>query len=84
MKIKKIPAFAIAATMLFSLAACGSDNSVDSIVGTSSDTEKLNVGLFYYTYNDPYTSSVRTELDQKLGDAGITYQDYDANTNQVT
>jgi methyl-galactoside transport system substrate-binding protein len=84
MKIKKIPAFAIAATMLFSLAACGSDNSVDSIIGTPSDTGKLNVGLFYYTYNDPYTSSVRTALDQALSEAEITYQDYDANTNQIT
>jgi methyl-galactoside transport system substrate-binding protein len=66
------------------LAACGSDNSVDSIIGTPSDTEKLNVGLFYYTYNDPFTSSVRTALDQTLSDEGITYQDYDANTNQIT
>jgi methyl-galactoside transport system substrate-binding protein len=84
MKIKKITAFAIAATMLFSLAACGSDNSVDSIIGTPSDTGELNVGLFYYTYNDPFTSSVRTALDQTLSDEGITYQDYDANTNQIT
>jgi methyl-galactoside transport system substrate-binding protein len=84
MKIKKIPALAIAATMLFSLAACGSDNSVDSIIGTPSDTGKLNVGLFYYTYSDAYTSSVRTALDQILSDEGITYQDYDANSNQVT
>jgi methyl-galactoside transport system substrate-binding protein len=84
MKIKKITAFAIAATMLFSLTACGSDNSVSSEVETSSDTEELNVGLFYYTYSDTYTSDVRAALDQTLSEAGITYQDYDANTSQFT
>jgi methyl-galactoside transport system substrate-binding protein len=83
-KIKKIPAFVMAALMLFSLAACGSDNSVSSNAGTPSDTGKLNVGLFYYTYSDTFTSSVRAALDEALSEAGITYQDYDANSNQVT
>ena len=49
-------------------------------------TEKkdLNVGVFYYTYSDTYISSVRTALDQMLTDSGVTFQDYDANSNQTT
>ncbi len=44
----------------------------------------LNVGVFYYTYSDTYIASVRTALDKALGDAGISYQDYDGNSNQTT
>lgn len=44
----------------------------------------LNVGVFYYTYSDTYIASVRTALDKALDDAGISYQDYDGNSNQTT
>ncbi|MCI6552822.1 MAG: galactose ABC transporter substrate-binding protein [Lachnospiraceae bacterium] len=44
----------------------------------------LNVGVFYYTYSDTYISSVRTALDAALTDAGITFQNYDGNSNQTT
>lgn len=44
----------------------------------------LNVGVFYYTYSDTYISSVRTALDTTLEGAGITYQDFDGNSNQTT
>ncbi len=43
-----------------------------------------DVHVFYYTYSDPYISSVRTALDAKLSDAGISFQDYDGNNNQTT
>lgn len=48
------------------------------------ETADLNVGVFYYTYSDTYIASVRTALDKALGDAGISYQDYDGNSNQTT
>jgi methyl-galactoside transport system substrate-binding protein len=70
--------------MLLSLAACGNDNSVSNKVETQTQTEKLNVGIFYYTYNDTFIKSVRTALDEALNDEGIKYQDYDSNTNQIT
>ncbi len=50
----------------------------------SADLSDANVGVFYYTYSDTYISSVRTALDAKLDSLGITYQDYDANSNQTT
>lgn len=44
----------------------------------------VNVAVFYYTYSDTYIASVRTALDKALGDAGVTFQDYDANNSQTT
>ena len=43
-----------------------------------------DVHVFYYTYSDTYISSVRSSLDKKLSDAGISYQDYDGAGNQTT
>ena len=43
-----------------------------------------DVHVFYYTYSDPYISSVRTALDNELAGAGLSYQDYDGNGNQTT
>ena len=43
-----------------------------------------DIHVFYYTYSDPYISSVRSSLDKALGDAGLSYQDYDGNGNQTT
>ena len=45
---------------------------------------ETDVHVFYYTYSDPYISSVRAALDSKLSGASLSYQDYDANGNQTT
>lgn len=47
-------------------------------------TGMADVHVFYYTYSDPYISSVRSALDSKLKNAGIAFQDYDGNGNQTT
>lgn len=52
--------------------SCGMNN-------TSAD-----VHVFYYTYSDPYISTVRSALDSALSKAGISYQDHDSNNNQTT
>ncbi len=46
--------------------------------------EESNVHVFYYTFSDTYVSSVRSTLGAKLREAGVKYQDYDANGNQTT
>ena len=56
---------------LCTLTACG-----------GSKAEEVHV--FYYTFSDTYVSSVRTALGAKLKEAGVRYQDYDANGNQTT
>ena len=43
-----------------------------------------DVHVFYYTYSDPYISTVRSALDKRLDDAGIKYQDHDGNNSQTT
>ena len=43
-----------------------------------------DVHVFYYTYSDTYVSSVRAALDEQLRNAGVTFQDYDGNSNQTT
>ena len=53
-------------------------------VGCSGGGDVADVHVFYYTYSDTYISSVRSALDKKLKDAGISYQDYDSNSNQTT
>ena len=47
-------------------------------------TGAADVHVFYYTYSDTYISGVRSALDKKLSDAGISYQDYDGAGNQTT
>ena len=46
--------------------------------------ETADVHVFYYTYSDTYISTVRSALDKKLSEAGISYQDYDSNNSQTT
>lgn len=50
----------------------------------TADLSAANVAVFYYTFSDTYIASVRTALDGKLDGLGVTYQDYDANSNQTT
>lgn len=42
------------------------------------------VSVFYYTYSDTYISSVRSSMNKYLKDAGLRYNNYDANSNQTT
>ena len=70
--LKKILSLAIALVLAAgALVSCNRKGNAD-------------VHVFYYTYSDTYISSVRSALDKALGDAGISYQDYDGNGNQTT
>ena len=73
--MKKILAVILTLAFALGLTACGSGD------GGSSDGE---VSVFYYTYSDTYISSVRSAMDKLLKDAGLKYQNYDANGNQTT
>ncbi len=48
------------------------------------DYSDLNVGIFWYAFSDTFLSTVRSALDETLDEAGITYTDYDGNSNQTT
>ena len=96
--MKKFLALALCALMMLSvLTACGGNgggSSTPAAPNTSSEgnntpapetpASDLNVGVFYYTFADAYITTVRTAMDEKLGAAGIKYQNYDGATNQAT
>jgi len=48
------------------------------------DSGVADVHVFYYTYSDTYVSGVRAALDMQLKNAGVSFQDYDGNSNQTT
>ena len=58
--------------------------AIPLVVTSCSGAGQADVHVFYYTYSDPYISSVRSALDKMLDDANISYQDYDGNGNQTT
>ena len=73
--MKKLLAVILTLAFALGLTACGSD---------SGSSGKGEVSVFYYTYSDTYISSVRSAMDKLLTDAGLKYQNYDANGNQTT
>lgn len=72
---KRILCGMICVLLLILLVSCGPSAST----GSTAD-----VHVFYYTFSDPYISSVRTALDAELQKAGMSFQDYDGNNNQTT
>ena len=58
--------------------------SVMGLVSCKRSESDREVSVFYYTYSDTYISSVRSAMDKLLSDAGIKYNNYDANGNQTT
>ena len=83
---KKIAVLLVAVLAVGMLAGCGSSGGGKSKnVGSKKTGKKdANLGVFYYTYSDTYIASVRSALDKRLDDLGVSYQDYDANNNQTT
>lgn len=92
MKKKLLAAFLCVAMTASMFAGCGSSPAADSNGGSAEnesgssdvDVSDANVAVFYYTFGDTYIASVRTALDAKFDEMGITYQDYDSNSNQTT
>lgn len=72
LKRSLISLIAILSILILSLSACGDKKDMSA-----------DVHVFYYTYSDPYISTVRAELDKTLSAAGIRYQDHDSNNNQT-
>lgn len=63
------------------------ENEAEAVVeeaAEQADLSDANIAVFYYTFADTYIASVRTALGAKLDELGVTYQDYDSNSNQTT
>lgn len=75
--MKKVLAVIMSLVLMAGFSACGSNGT------TKSGSGQGEVSVFYYTYSDTYISSVRSSMDKLLKDAGVTYNNYDANGNQT-
>lgn len=94
MKLKKLSALLLAGTMCVSIAACsGGDGTTtpapstapeSGAPATTAGTSDLSVAVFYYNYSDAFISNVRNEMDAQWEAMGVTYNNYDGNTNQGT
>ncbi len=98
MKKKFLAAFLCVAMTATMFAGCGDKKdepaadsngttdttAADDNANQEGETSDANVAVFYYTFADTYIASVRTALDAKLEEMGITYQDYDSNNSQTT
>ncbi len=89
--MKKTFAMLLAAVMMLGLlAGCGNkeDTAPEGNEGDAQVEEPVasdvNVGVFYYNFADAYITTVRTAMDKLLEEAGVTYNNYDAATNQAT
>ena len=74
--MKKFIAMVLVLAMALTLVACGGSGS--------SSKKDGEVAVFWYTFGDTYLSSVRAALNTALTNAGVKYQDYDANGSQTT
>ena len=96
MKLKKLSALLLAGAMCVSIAACSGGTSstpAPAETGAAETTpaesgapaaSDLNVAVFYYNYSDAFISNVRNEMDAQWEAMGVTYNNYDGNTNQGT
>ena len=71
--MKKIIALLLALVMAFSMVGCNSGSKAGG-----------EIAVFWYTFGDTYLSSVRAAMNTAFDNAGIKYQDYDANNSQTT
>ncbi len=88
---RKVLSFVLVLVLAMSLAACGNNDAanatnevVDAVEEATKAADELTVGVFYYSFSDVYIASVRTALDSQLDTLGVTYQNYDGNSNQTT
>ena len=60
--------------------------SLTSCFGRNKDKNngQGEISAFYYTFSDTYISGVRSEMRRILGEASLSFNDYDANGSQTT
>lgn len=77
-------AMALVSIVCLTLSACAQTSKRKGSASAGSPVEDYVASIFYYDYDDVYISSVRNALTADLASKRITYQEYDADHDQIT
>ena len=72
--MKKLLAIVLAVAMVLAL----------GVTASAEPAPETKVAVFWYAFSDAYLSTVRAVLDADFEEAGIEFQNFDANNNQGT
>jgi methyl-galactoside transport system substrate-binding protein len=80
----RILAIALASLVCLTLGACAPVSERNGSASAGSSDKDFVASIFYYDYDDVYIGSVRNALTADLASNRITYQEYDADHDQIT
>lgn len=80
----RILAIALASLVCLTLGACAPASGRNGSASAGSSDKDFVASIFYYDYDDVYIGSVRNALTADLASNRITYQEYDADHDQIT
>ena len=82
--IRLLLAMALVFIVCLVLNACARTSADNNSASTGSSSKAFVASIFYYDYDDVYIGSVRNALTADLASRCITYQEYDADHDQIT
>jgi methyl-galactoside transport system substrate-binding protein len=82
--IHLVLAVALASIVCLALSACEQTSALNGSTSEGSPIKDYVASIFYYDYDDVYIGSVRNALTADLASNRITYQEYDADHDQIT
>ena len=81
--INRMIAMALVPIVCLTLCTCAQNPERNGSTANGSPVEDFVASIFYYDYDDVYISSVRNALTADLASKRITYQEYDADHDQI-
>ena len=75
---------ALMAALVCTLGSCSKPDKPGDADASDAEATAFTAAIFYYDYDDVYISSVRNALTADLASNKITYQEYDADHDQMT
>ena len=82
--IRHMLAMALVPIVCLVLSACTQTSADNGSASAGSSSTSFVASIFYYDYDDVYIGSVRNALTADLASRRITYQEYDADHDQIT
>ena len=82
--IRLMLAMALVPIVCLVLSACEQTSTDNNSASVGASSKSFVASVFYYDYDDVYIGSVRNALTADLASRRITYQEYDADHDQIT